>query len=234
MEKYIAELLGTMVLVVINNGVVANVLLKKTKGSTEENWFLITLAAGLAVTFGIYVAMTTSGAHINPAVSITFFALGKLAFVDLIFYVLAQFLGGFIGGFFVYLAYKQHYAVTKDKEKILATFSTSPAIKNRFWNITTEVIATFFLVGLVVTVTHSSNQVPIYLIPVLIGLLVMVLGVSLGGSTGFAMNPARDIGPRLTHTVLRLGPSNWHYALTPLIGPIIGGLLGGFFFTYIF
>ena len=231
MTLYIAEFLGTFVLVFINNGVVANVLLKQTKGRTNEHWMLISVAAGLAVTFGIFVALFQSGAHINPAVSIAMFSLGYLPFGHLFGYIVAQILGGMTGALFVYLSYKKHYDATEDETVKLATFSTSPAIRHKGWNLLTEILATFMLVGMVVVITSDHVNVPIYLIPIMIGLLVMVLGISLGGSTGFAMNPARDLGPRLTHMFLRLGDSDWKYALIPVIGPILGGLLGGWIFT---
>lgn len=231
MEKYIAEFLGTFVLVFINNGVVANVLLKKTKGNTNENWMLISVAAGVAVTFGIYVSMFKSGAHINPAVTIAMLSIGNIVLTDALFYIVFQLLGGMVGALFVYLSYKKHYDETEDEGLKLATFSTGPAIRNKKWNIVTEILATFMLVGLVVTVTSSQINLPDYLIPIVIGLLVMVLGISLGGSTGFAMNPARDLGPRITHSLLRLGDSDWKYAIVPVIGPIIGGILGAVIFS---
>lgn len=231
MEKYIAELLGTFVLVFINNGVVANVLLKKTKGNTNNGWMLITFAAGISVTFGIYVSMFKSGAHINPAVTIAMLTIGKIAFVDATFYVISQILGAMLGALFVYFVYKKHFDETKDEELRLACFSTSPAIRDKKWNIITEILATFMLVGLVVTVTSPEVNLDSNLIPLVIGLLVMVLGVSLGGSTGFAMNPARDFGPRVTHSLLKLGNSDWKYAIVPILGPIVGGILGATIFT---
>ena len=231
MEKYIAELIGTFVLVFINNGVVANVLLKKTKGNTNQNWMLITFAAGIAVTFGIYVSMFRSGAHINPAVTIAMLTIGKIAIVDAIFYIVFQLIGAMIGALSVYLSYKQHFDATEDETLKLACFSTGPAIRNKRWNIITEILATFMLVGIVVTVTSEQVQLDQNLVPIIIGLLVMVLGVSLGGSTGFAMNPARDFGPRVMHALLRLGDSDWGYAIVPIMGPIIGGTLGAIIFT---
>jgi glycerol uptake facilitator protein len=231
MENYIAELVGTFVLVFINNGVVANVLLKKTKGNTNENWMLITFAAGIAVTFGIYVSMFQSGAHINPAVTIAIFTIGKIGIVDALFYIVFQLIGGMIGAFFVYLSYKKHFDETEDETLKLACFSTGPAIRNKKWNILTEVLATFMLVGLVVTVISPQVNLDPNLIPIVIGLLVMVLGVSLGGSTGFAMNPARDFAPRVVHSLLKLGDSDWTYAIVPVIGPIIGGTIGAVVFT---
>ena len=231
MENYIAEFLGTFTLVFINNGVVANVLLKRTKGNTNNRWMLISVAAGLAVTFGIFVAMHQSGAHINPAVSIAMYTIGRLSFASLIGYVIAQILGGMTGALFVYLSYKKHYDETDDEALKLATFSTGPAIRNRKWNIITEILATFMLVGMVVVVTSDQVALDQNLIPIVIGLLVMVLGISLGGSTGFAMNPARDLGPRITHSLLRLGHSDWKYAVVPVIGPIIGGIIGAVTFT---
>ncbi|XFA99629.1 MIP/aquaporin family protein [Candidatus Izemoplasma sp. B36] len=231
MDKYIAEMLGTFVLVFINNGVVANVLLKKTKGNAQQQWMLITLAAGLAVTFGIFVAMFKSGAHINPAVSIAMLVIGKINMIDTIFYIIFQMIGGIIGALMVYLAYKKHYDATTDESLKLATFSTGPAIRNKKWNIITEILATFMLVGLVVTVTSPQVNLDDSLIPIVIGLLVMVLGISLGGSTGFAMNPARDLGPRITHSLLKLGNSDWTYAIIPVIGPVIGGILGAVVFS---
>lgn len=231
MENYIAEFLGTFVLVFINNGVVANVLLEKTKGKTNENWMLISFGAGLAVTLGIFVSMFQSGAHINPAVSIAMLTIGKIGLTDTIFYIVAQLLGGIVGGLFVYLTYKKHYDETQDQKVILATFSTSPQIRSKKWNILTEILATFMLVGMVVVITSSQVNLPSYLIPIMIGLLVMTLGVTLGGSTGFAMNPARDLGPRISHALLRLGDSDWKYAIVPVIGPIVGGILGALVFS---
>jgi glycerol uptake facilitator protein len=231
MTLYIAEFLGTFVLVFINNGVVANVLLKKTKGNTNQGWWLITFAAGMAVTFGIYTAMFVSGAHINPAVSIAMYVIGNLGLVDLFGYIVGQMLGAILGALFVYVSYKKHFDETKEEDLKLACFSTGPAIRNRSWNIVSEILATFMLVGMVVVVTSDQVAVPAYLIPIIIGLLVMVLGVSLGGSTGFAMNPARDLGPRITHSLLKLGNSDWTYAIVPIIGPIIGGILGAIVFT---
>jgi glycerol uptake facilitator protein len=228
---HLAEFMGTLTLVALNNGVVANVLLKRTKGRTDHAWMLISVAAGLAVTFGILVAMVHSGAHINPAVSMTMFVLGRLTFLDLIGHVVAQLLGGMSGALLVYLAYKRHYDDTLDPDRRLATFATSPAISDARWNLFTEMAATFLLVGVVVVVTSDQSTIPAELVPVVIGLLVMVLGISFGGSTGFAMNPARDLGPRITHALLRLGPSNWSYAWIPVVGPILGGVLGGIVFT---
>jgi glycerol uptake facilitator protein len=232
MSPYIAEFFGTFILVFINNGVVANVLLKKTKGRSEHNWWLITFAAGVAVTFGIYTAMVYSNAHINPAVSIAMFTVGNIEFGEMLLNVIVQIAGGMVGALFVYLSYKKHYDETEDEGLVLATFSTGPAIPNKKWNIVTEILATFMLVGMVVVVTHPISNVPTYTIPLIIGLLVMVLGVSLGGSTGFAMNPARDLGPRITHSVLRLGNSDWKYAIVPIVGPIIGGIIGAMTFTW--
>ena len=231
MEQYIAEFLGTFVLVFINNGVVANVLLKRTKGNTKQAWWLITFAAGMAVTFGIFTAAFRSGAHINPAVSIAMLVVGKIGITNTVFYVLAQLFGGIIGALFVYLAYKRHFDETEENDAKLACFSTGPAIRDRRWNIVTEILATFMLVGMVVVVTSDQIGLPSYLIPVVIGALVMVLGVSLGGSTGFAMNPAIDLGPRITHSLLRLGNSDWKYAIVPVVGPVIGGILGAVVFT---
>lgn len=229
--EYLGEFVGTFVLVFINNGVVANVLLRKTKGNTNENWWLISFAAGIAVTFGIYAAITKSQAHLNPAVSISMSILGHLEVSKLFGYVFAQVLGGIVGALFVYLSYKKHFDETTDEKDKLACFSTGPAIKNRKWNIITEILATFMLVGGIIVITDARLLIPLWIIPVLIGILVMVLGVSLGGSTGFAMNPARDLGPRIMHSFLRIGDSDWGYAFVPIIGPIIGGIIGGVLFT---
>lgn len=225
MEKYIAEFVGTLVLVALNNGVVANVLLKKTKAN-GEGWILITFAAGMAVTMGIYVAMIQSDAHINPAVSIAMFAVGQSSLLHVTGNVVAQMLGGMTGALLVYFAYYQHYQASSNPDHVLATFSTNSQIKHKGWNTLTEVIATMFLVFGVLVLTSEQLTIPSYLIPIIIGALVMLLGVSLGGSTGFAMNPARDLGPRITHSLLRLGPSNWRYAWIPVVGPMIGGTAG--------
>ena len=230
MEKFIAEFIGTMVLVTLNNAVVANVLLKKTKGS-NEGFILITLGAGLAVTFGIYVSMFRSGAHINPAVTISILSLGGITLSTALGYIVSQILGGITGALIVYATYKQHYDISDNAQDKLATFSTNPQIRHRGWNVLTEIIATFFLVFVVLTVTSSAVTLSDELIPIVIGTLVFVLGISLGGPTGFAMNPARDLGPRITHSLLRLGDSDWKYAMIPVVGPIIGGLIAALVFN---
>ncbi|MGD9910228.1 MAG: MIP/aquaporin family protein [Candidatus Izemoplasmatales bacterium] len=231
MVEYTQEFLGTMILVLLNNGIVANVLLKKTKGNTKSHWWMVSIGAGLAVMLGIFIASTASLAFLNPAIAFSMFVIKKISFSKMIWYIVSEMLGGMTGALLVYLAYKNHYDLTEDKESILSTFVTTPAIGRRKWNVVTEIIATFILASVIVSV--AFQQITSGLIPLIIGFTVTSLGLSLGGPTGFAMNPARDFGPRLIHHFLKLGDSHFEYAFVPILGPMIGALLGTTLFTYI-
>jgi glycerol uptake facilitator protein len=234
MSTFMAELIGTMVLIVLGTGVVANVLLSKTKG---QNSGLLTIAFGwaVAVFVGVYIAAPVSGAHLNPAVTIALAAANKFAWTDVPTYITAQFAGAMLGAAITWLAYKQHYDATEDAALQLATFCNSPAIGNVFYNLLTEIIGTFILVFGVLFIAmpdiklNSINALPV-------ALLVLGIGVSLGGPTGYAINPARDLGPRIMHALLPIkgkGSSGWGYSWIPVVGPVAGGLLAAWVFKMI-
>lgn len=237
MSIYIFEFIGTMMLILIGNGIVANLVLKGTKGS-DVGWTGISLAWGIAVFIGVFISADTSGAHLNPAVTIGLATAGKFAWSLAPGYILAQVLGAMMGNLLVWLTYKKQYDATEDQGAILATFSTGPAIRSPFWNLVTEAIGTFALVfGVFYIAGGSVGEETIKLgaldaLPV--ALLVMGIGFGLGGATGYAINPARDFGPRLLHALLPLkgkGSSDWGYAWIPIVGPIIGALIAAGVFT---
>jgi glycerol uptake facilitator protein len=233
MDIFIAELLGTMLLIIFGDGVVANVVLNKTKGQ-NSGWIVIATGWAMAVVVGVYAVAGYSGAHINPAVTIALVSIGKLTVDKAIIYIAGQFVGAFLGGVIVFLAYYQHFGATDDKGLKLAVFCTGPAIRNTGWNLLTEIIGTFALVFGVLSMTSTRNLVEKTglapaLAPFLVGLLVWGIGLSLGGPTGYAINPARDLGPRISHAVLPIpgkGSSDWSYSWIPVVGPIIGGIIG--------
>lgn len=237
MTPSLAEFIGTMLLIILGDGVVANVVLKQTKGH-DSGWIVITTGWALAVTFAVYCTGSISGAHLNPAVTLAMAAIGKFAWSDVPGYVIAQIAGGFAGGVIVWLAYLPHWSVTNDAGAKLAVFSTSPAIRNPIANLITEIVGTFILVLGVLAVLSPANLVPDSDVskgfgPALIGIIVWAIGLSLGGPTGYAINPARDLGPRIAHAVLPIsgkGSSDWSYAWVPIAGPILGGLVAAFFY----
>jgi glycerol uptake facilitator protein len=236
---FVPELVGTALLILLGGGVVANVVLKGTKGF-GGGWLLINFGWGLAVFTGVYAAFK-SGAHLNPAVTFGLWASGGDFFGgnaelglepiaanagNALIYIAAQILGAMIGAVLVYLAYKQHFDAEEDAGNKLAVFSTGPAIRSYGWNFVTEVLGTFVLVFIVVL----FGSTPSGLGPLAVALLVVGIGASLGGPTGYAINPARDLGPRIVHALLPIkgkGSSDWSYAWVPVLGPIVGGVLGG-------
>lgn len=231
MTPFTAELIGTMVLILLGNGVVANVVLPATKGS-NSGWIVITTGWALGVFSGVVVAGPFSGAHLNPAVTFGLAVAGKFPWADVPSYLLAQMLGAMLGATIVWLMYKDHFARAEDEASKLACFSTGPAIRNYPLNLLSEVVGTFVLVFVVLYITGaelSTPKTPIGLgsvgaIPV--AFLVWAIGLSLGGTTGYAINPARDLGPRIMHALLPIplkGSSDWSYAWVPVIGPILGG-----------
>ncbi|TKD65903.1 MIP/aquaporin family protein [Flavobacterium sp. ASW18X] len=233
MSILVAELLGTMLLILLGNGVVANVVLKDTKGN-NAGWMVITTAWALAVFVGVVVAGPYSGAHLNPAVTIALAVAGKLAWGLVPEYLAGELLGAMLGAFLVWVFYRDHFKVTEDEGGVLACFSTGPAIRNPFSNLLSEVIGTFVLVFVIfylagpeldIVSTVDTKAVmglgSIGAVPV--AFLVWVIGLALGGTTGYAINPARDLGPRIVHTLLPLkGTSDWGYAWIPIVGPILG------------
>lgn len=235
MTAFTAEIIGTFLLILLGGGVVANVVLEKTK-SNDAGWMVITTAWGLAVFVGVVVAGPYSGAHLNPAVSIGLAVAGKFDWALVPSYIFAQFIGAMLGSFIVWLLYKDHFDITKDGEAKRAIFCTAPAIRNPFSNILSEIIGTFILVFVVLYFTNATLSKPettiglgsLGALPV--ALLVWVIGLSLGGTTGYAINPARDLGPRIMHAILPIKgktTSDWGYAWVPVIGPIIGASLAG-------
>jgi glycerol uptake facilitator protein len=219
MTVYIFEFIGTAMLILIGNGVVANIVLKGTKGA-DAGWTGIALAWGIAVFIGVFISAEVSGAHLNPAVTIG--------------------LGAMMGNLLVWLTYKKQYEATDDPGTMLATFSTAPAIRSPFWNFVTEVIGTFALVfGIFYIAGGTLSDEPIKLgaldaLPV--ALLVMGIGFGIGGPTGYAINPARDLGPRIIHAILPLkgkGGSDWGYAWVPVVGPLFGGFLAALVYLWI-
>jgi len=233
MSKVLAEIIGTMILIILGDGVVANVLLNKSKGK-DSGWIVITTGWGLAVAVAVYAVGWISGAHINPAVTIGLAAIGKFPWADVPMYVIGQIIGGFLGGVIVWLAYLPHWSETEDTGLKLAVFSTGPAIRNYSLNLLTEIIGTFMLVAGVLFILDGRNELTSGFGPLLIGFLVWSIGLSLGGPTGYAINPARDLGPRIAHAVLPIagkGDSDWAYSWVPVVGPIIGGVLGALFYS---
>lgn len=232
MNAFLGEVFGTFTLILLGNGVVACAVLKKTYGA-GSGWLVITTAWGLAVTCGVMVALVIgSEAHINPAITIGA-AVATGDWSKLPVYVPAQILGAMLGALFVWIQYLPHWAVTEDAAAKRACYCTSPAIRHLPSNLASEIIGTFVLVFLA-AVIFSARLAPDGLMPgmgpFLVGLLVWVIGLALGGTTGYAINPARDLGPRIMHAVLPIagkGSSGWDYAPVPIIGPIIGALLGG-------
>jgi len=233
MTKFTAELIGTALLILLGDGVVANVLLNKSKGQ-NAGWIVIATGWGLAVALAVYTVNSFSGAHLNPAVTLGMATIGKTPWAEVPVYVAAQFLGAYLGAALVWLAYLPHWRETTDTGAKLGVFCTAPAIRRPVANLVTEIIGTFVLVLGVLAILTPKNLQPEHgfdmgLGPMLVGLLVFSIGVSLGGPTGYAINPARDLGPRLAHALLPIagkGGSDWGYAWVPVAGPLIGGVLG--------
>jgi len=234
MSIFLAELIGTALLILLGNGVVANVVLKETKGH-DSGWIVITLGWAMAVFVAVYSVGQFSGAHINPAVTIALALLGKTAMSEVPFYIAGQLGGAIIGACLVYFSYKQHYDATEDELTKRHTFSTTPAIRNSQYNLLTEIIATFVLVlGVLFIVGPEVSLGALDALPV--ALLVLAIGLSLGGPTGYAINPARDLGPRIAHAFLPLknkAGNDWEYAWIPVVGPIVGGVLAAGVFMFL-
>ena len=228
---FLYEIAGTAMLTLLGGGVVANVVLGKTKGN-GGGWLLINFGWGLAVFAGVWTAYKT-GAHLNPAVTLGLAASGgeyadgiPVTLGNTVAYLLAEMIGAFLGAVLAWMAYKNHYDQETDPGAILGSFSTGPEIRSYGWNLVTEIIATFVLVFVIIMFGHTPHELG----PLAVALLVVSIGASLGGPTGYAINPARDLGPRLAHAVLPIphkGGSDWGYSWVPVLGPIIGGVLAG-------
>jgi glycerol uptake facilitator protein len=244
MQAYIGEFIGTMILIILGDGVVAGVLLRNSKAE-NSGWIVITFGWGMAVAVAVYCVGQFSGAHINPAVTISLAVTGQFDWALVPGYIIAQFLGAFVGGVIVWLAYLPHWAETEDEGLKLGVFCTAPAIYNTPANVVTEIIGTFVLVFGISGLVANAGAVPGDLAaviasglnPLLVGLLVLGIGLSLGGPTGYAINPARDLGPRIAHAVLPIagkGGNDWGYSWIPVVGPIIGGIIGAGLFVLLF
>lgn len=234
MSAFLGELIGTMILIVFGGGVVGGVVLKKSKAE-NSGWIVITMGWGLAVAMAVYAVGQFSGAHLNPAVTIGLAAIGSFPWSDVPTYIIAQMIGAFIGALIVYLHYLPHWQATDDQGAKLAVFSTDPAIKNPAANLLSEVIGTFIL--LLGLLALGANKFAEGMNPFIVGFLIVAIGLSLGGTTGYAINPARDLGPRIAHFILPIpgkGISNWGYAWIPVVGPIIGGTYGALFYKWAF
>lgn len=226
------ELLGTATLLLLGCGVVANVALAKSKGE-GGGFLMVNFGWGIAVFAGVYVAYK-SGAHLNPAVTLGLLASGAdeyakgvdVTVASTLTYIGAQLIGAFLGAVLAWLAYKEHFDQTEDPASKLGVFATGPAIRNPVWNVVTEAIGTFVLVYVILQFGNTPSGVG----PLAVALLVVGIGASLGGPTGYAINPARDLGPRIAHAVLPIrgkGGSDWSYSWVPVVGPLIGGVLAG-------
>ncbi len=247
MQSYVAELVGTALLVLLGNGVVANVVLRRTKGQ-DSGWIVITTGWGLAVAMAVYAVARVSGGHINPAVTVGLASIGSFPWSQVPGYVVAQLIGGILGGTLVWLAYYPHWKATSDARAKLAVFSTGPAIPHTGGNLVAEITGTFVLVFGVLAIADNAqvlvNPADLDLSvvfsgglqPLLVGFLVWSIGLSLGGPTGYAINPARDLGPRIAHALLPIagkGASDWPYAWIPVVGPLLGGCLGALAYSLI-
>lgn len=234
MSEYLGEFIGTLILTSFGGGVVAGVVLKGSKAEAG-GWLLICLAWGMAVTLAIYAVGHISGAHINPAVTLGFATVGVFPWEKVPGYIIAQILGAFTGGVIVWLNYLPHWKRTENHDSKLGVFSTIPAIRSYPANLVSEMIGTFFLIfGLLFI---GANDFTEGLNPIVVGALISAIGFSFGGTTGFAINPARDFGPRMAHAVLPIpgkGSSDWKYAWVPVIGPVLGGVNGGLVYKALF
>lgn len=233
MNNFLAEIIGTAILIILGDGVVAGVLLARSKAQ-NAGWIVITMGWGLAVAIAVYAVGGVSGAHINPAVTLgVLLTDAEFGFGNALLYWAGQFIGAFLGAVIVYLHYLPHWGVTDDPGLKLAVFSTGPAIRNTTANLISEVIGTFVLVFAVFAIGGPSAPIT----PLVVGFLVVGIGLSLGGPTGYAINPARDLGPRIAHAVLPIpgkGTSDWEYSWIPVVGPLIGGALGALAYQLLF
>ncbi len=246
-QHYVAEFIGTALLILLGDGVVANVVLNKSKGQ-NSGWIVITAGWGFAVALAIYAVGRVSGAHLNPAVTVSLASIGAFPWTGVPGYILAQILGALVGSTLVWLAYLPHFSATEDPDSKLAVFCTAPAIRSTPSNFVCELIGTATLVfgvlaiaanaqGLVeASAVDLSSVFSLGLQPLLVGILVFGIGLSLGGPTGYAINPARDLGPRIAHALLPIAgkrDSDWSYSWIPIAAPLVGGVLGALLFSFL-
>ena len=235
MSPFLGEFIGTMLLIIMGDGVVANVVLNKTKGN-NSGWIVITFGWAMAVFLGVYASNQLGGSgHLNPAVTVAMTVFNDFDSSLLPAYILAQFAGAIVGATIVWLAYKQHFDETHDSNAKLAVFCTGPAIRNVFYNLMTEIIGTFILVFGAMAMSKPEYKLgALDALPV--ALLVLSIGLSLGGPTGYAINPARDLGPRIAHFILPIKNkrnSDWGYSWIPVIGPVLGAMLAAYLYKLI-
>lgn len=233
------ELLGTMTLIILGVGVVGGVLLRWSKAE-DAGWVVIVLGWGIAVSMGVFVSGVASDAHINPAVTLGFAAIGDFPWSKVPMYITAQMIGAMLGAGIAFVNYLPHWRETDDKAAKLAIFATapgsSPKVRSPFANLVSEMIGTFMLLFALLFIV-GPNDLAEGLAPLVVGSLIVVIGFSLGGATGFAINPARDLGPRIVHALLPIpgkGGSDWSYSWIPIVGPIIGGVYGALFYRAVF
>ena len=234
MNEYLAEFFGTALLIVFGVGVNAGVSLTQSYVK-DQGWLVIALGWGLAVTLAIYAVGQISGAHINPAVTLGLWSVGEFETSKVMGYVLAQIAGGVTGASIVWIHYLPHWKKTKDPATKLGVFSTGPAVPHWPSNLVSEIIGTAVLIAVLLMI--GANQFTEGLNPIAVGGLIVAIGVSLGGTTGYAINPARDLGPRIAHAILPIagkGSSNWRYAWIPVVGPILGGIQGAVLYRLLF
>lgn len=240
MSEFTAEFIGTMFLILLGTGVVANVILQGTKGH-NSGWMVITTGWALAVFVGVVIAAPYSGAHLNPAVSLALAIVGKFKWAKLGLYIAAQLSGAFVGACITWLVYRDHFNNTSDPNIQLAVFSTAPAIRNTSFNLLSEIVGTFVFIFVVFYFTDAEIREPktpiglgsLGAIPV--AFLVWAIGLSLGGTTGYAINPARDLSPRIAHSLLPIkqkGSSNWQYAWIPIAGPLLGASIAAALYLF--
>ncbi len=226
MTPFLGELLGSAILLLLGQGVVANVVLPKTKGN-GGGLIAITFGWGMAVFVAVFSVSAVSGAHLNPAVTIALAVAGKFEWSQVPYYILAQLLGAMLGSTLAWIFYRQHFDLATNPEDQLACFATSPAIKSNFHALFSEVLGTFILIlGGLFMIKGANSLGPLDALPA--GLLVLAIGLSLGGVTGYAINPTRDLGPRIMHSLLPIkgkGSSHWDYSWVPIVGPIVGAVL---------
>jgi len=231
MTAFTGELVGTAILIILGDGVVANVLLNKTNGF-NSGWIVITTGWAMAVFTAVFVSASASGAHLNPAVTIALACAGKFSWSLVPQYILAQMLGAMIGALLVWIAYKQHFDATESAANKLAVFCTGPAIRHPLHNLITEIIGTFvFIVAVLHIIAPTATLGSVSALPV--AFVVFGVGLGLGGPTGYAINPARDLGPRIMHAILPIknkGTSDWQHSWIPICGPIIGAVIAAFLF----
>jgi glycerol uptake facilitator protein len=247
MQTFLAEAVGTMILVLLGDGVVANVLLERSKGQ-QSGWIVITVGWGVAVAVAVYAVGRISGAHLNPAVTIALATIGSFPWVDVPGYIAAQMVGAVLGATLVWMHYLPHWALTRDTGTKLGVFCTAPAVRSTGANVIAEMIGTAVLLFGILAIAANAQtlskpgDVDLSFVfsrglqPLLVGVLVLGIGLSLGGSTGYAINPARDLGPRIAHAILPIagkGPADWGYAWIPVVAPILGGIAGAGLYSWI-